>query len=170
VIKHQVNRDLDLVNSVGALIDRHNYELPLKPSVHSQIQKKLYKEGLESNVSFLVFHCGVSEIKRQYPEDLWIQTAKLALKTFDFPILFTGTANEKPIISRIQRATGGNSINCAGMFSLEEFTSVLKDAVVVVSVNTGTIHLSSAVGTPTVVLYAQSNPQHTPWGVDHVVL
>src|SRR5690606_18767119 len=73
-------------------------------------------------------------------------------------------------ISRIQKAVGSQSINCAGIFSLEEFAGVLKEAAVVVSVNTGTIHLSSAVATPTVVLYAQSNPQHTPWGVDNMVL
>ena len=31
-------------------------------------------------------------------------------------------------------------------------------------------HLSAAVGTPVVDLYALTNPQHTPWGVPHRVL
>lgn len=38
------------------------------------------------------------------------------------------------------------------------------------SVNTGTIHICAAVKTPVVVLYAQTNPQHTPWIVSSAVL
>ena len=38
------------------------------------------------------------------------------------------------------------------------------------SVNTGTVHIAAAAGTPVVVLYAQTNPQHTPWKVPCKVL
>jgi ADP-heptose:LPS heptosyltransferase len=41
---------------------------------------------------------------------------------------------------------------------------------VLVSNNTGPVHLAAAVGTPVVDLYAQTNPQHTPWSVAHRVL
>jgi ADP-heptose:LPS heptosyltransferase len=36
--------------------------------------------------------------------------------------------------------------------------------------NNGPVHIAAAVGTPIVVLYALTNPQHTPWGVPHRVL
>ncbi|MDQ6815600.1 MAG: glycosyl transferase, partial [Bacteroidota bacterium] len=32
------------------------------------------------------------------------------------------------------------------------------------------VHIAAAVGTPIVVLYAQTNPQHTPWKVPNRVL
>jgi ADP-heptose:LPS heptosyltransferase len=38
------------------------------------------------------------------------------------------------------------------------------------SVNTGPVHIAAAVDTPVVVLYAQTNPQHTPWMVPNRVL
>jgi ADP-heptose:LPS heptosyltransferase len=41
---------------------------------------------------------------------------------------------------------------------------------VLVSNNTGPVHVASAVGTPVVVLYALTNPQHTPWAVPCRVL
>jgi ADP-heptose:LPS heptosyltransferase len=40
----------------------------------------------------------------------------------------------------------------------------------VLSNNTSAVHLASALGTPVVDLYAQTNPQHTPWNVPHRVL
>ena len=39
-----------------------------------------------------------------------------------------------------------------------------------VSNNSGPVHVAAAVGTPVVDLYALTNPQHTPWGVPHRVL
>jgi ADP-heptose:LPS heptosyltransferase len=39
-----------------------------------------------------------------------------------------------------------------------------------VSSNTGAVHIAAAVGTPVVDLYALTNPQHTPWLVPHRVL
>jgi ADP-heptose:LPS heptosyltransferase len=47
---------------------------------------------------------------------------------------------------------------------------VLARARVLVSNNTGPVHVAAAVGTPVVDLYAQTNPQHTPWSVAHRVL
>jgi len=49
-------------------------------------------------------------------------------------------------------------------------TGTKEEAPVVVSVNTGTIHIAAAVQTPVVVLYAQTNPQHTPWQVQYEML
>jgi len=170
IIKHQVQRDLDLVAEIGAIPIQQNYELSLTKDVINSAQRKLYEKGISPNYSYLVFHCGVSEPKREYPANLWVETAKLASTIFGFPIIFTGSEKEKPLIDEILRSLGENCISCAGLFSLEEFIAILKEAVVVVSVNTGTIHLSSAVQTPTVVLYAQSNPQHTPWNVVNAVL
>jgi ADP-heptose:LPS heptosyltransferase len=58
----------------------------------------------------------------------------------------------------------------AGLFTLGEFIGLVKQAPAVVSVNTGTVHIAAAVKTPIVVLYAQTNPQHTPWMVRSKVL
>jgi ADP-heptose:LPS heptosyltransferase len=36
--------------------------------------------------------------------------------------------------------------------------------------NSGPVHIAAALGTPVVDLYALTNPQHTPWGVAARVL
>jgi ADP-heptose:LPS heptosyltransferase len=41
---------------------------------------------------------------------------------------------------------------------------------VLLSGNTGPVHLAAAVGTPVVDVYALTNPQHTPWMVPSRVL
>jgi ADP-heptose:LPS heptosyltransferase len=46
----------------------------------------------------------------------------------------------------------------------------LSRARVLISNNTGAVHVAAAVGTAVVDLYALTNPQHTPWQVPSRVL
>ena len=85
-------------------------------------------------------------------------------------LLLTGSAAESQICEFIRKQAGALAVDVCGQFNVEEFAAVIEQAAVVVSVNTGTVHLATAMQRPVVVLYAQSNPQHTPWLVRNCVL
>ena len=57
-----------------------------------------------------------------------------------------------------------------GQLDLGQLGAAVRLASVMVSNNTGPAHIAAAVGTPLVDLYALTNPQHTPWQVEHRVL
>jgi hypothetical protein len=58
----------------------------------------------------------------------------------------------------------------SGALSLGELAALIERASVLVSNNSGPVHLASALATPVVDLYALTNPQHTPWQTPHRVL
>src|SRR5687767_11851045 len=62
------------------------------------------------------------------------------------------------------------SLSLAGTLDLGHLAALLSHAPVLISNNTGPVHIAAAVGTPVVDLYALTNPQHTPWGVPSRVL
>jgi ADP-heptose:LPS heptosyltransferase len=53
---------------------------------------------------------------------------------------------------------------------LGELGALLSNAPLLISNNSGPVHLAAALGTPVVDLYALTNPQHTPWEVPNRVL
>ena len=57
-----------------------------------------------------------------------------------------------------------------GRLQLPELAALLSRARVLISNNTGAVHVAAAVGTAVVDLYALTNPQHTPWQVPSRVL
>jgi len=63
-------------------------------------------------------------------------------------------------------AAAAGVLDLAGLAGL---AALVASAPLLVSNNTGPIHVAAAVGTPVVDLYALTNPQHTPWGVPHQV-
>ncbi|MGN6401212.1 MAG: glycosyltransferase family 9 protein [Flavisolibacter sp.] len=162
-VQHQVQRDLQLVETIGALTQEKRLHIELPKNVWPAVVQKLAAIGVNFQKPWLILHAGVSEPKREYPQNLWIETAKKIIKELGYQIILTGNTAERKKLENLQNNIGRQSFNAAGLLSLEEFITLVKRAPLVVSVNTSTIHIAAAVATPVIVLYALSNPQHLPW-------
>jgi lipopolysaccharide heptosyltransferase II len=168
-IRHQVRRDLDLVKAIGAMPCNESLCLQID-DVWDKVVQKLEKAGVDINRPWLILHAGVSEIKRQYPFERWVETAQRIISDLGFLVLLTGSSSERKLTDELKAAIGEASHSIAGILGMEEFICLVKHSPVMISVNTGATHIAAAVGTPVVVLYAQTNPQHTPWKVPCKVL
>ena len=169
LIKHQVIRDLDLVASVGAVTSNDFLSLKI-PNAWPSTKKKLHKNSIDLQKPWIILHPGVSELKRQYPTESWIELGKRLITDFGYQVILTGSASEKKLTDEIQQGIGTNAFSIAGLLSLDEFICLIKEASLLLSVNTGSVHIAAATQTPVVVLYAQTNPQHTPWKTPNKVL
>lgn len=170
LIKHQVQRDLDLVAAIGAYTCNDCLSLKTEEEIIPSVQNKLQQKGVDMTKPWLILHPGVSEIKRQYPEEKWIAAGKRIIGELGYQVVITGSNGEAELTERLQHGIGKDSFAAGGLFNLDEFIVLIKLARVAVSVNTGTVHIAAAVGTPVVVLYALTNPQHTPWKALHALL
>ena len=168
-IRHQVRRDIDLVKAVGAIPPCERLCLHVN-DVWLKGAQKLERSGVNLERSWLILHTGVSESKRQYPFDLWVETARKIIDELNCQVLLTGSASERLLTDQLQKRIGEGSYSIAGLLDMEEFISLVQHAPLMISVNTGSVHIASAMGTPVVVLYAQTNPQHIPWQVPCKVL
>jgi ADP-heptose:LPS heptosyltransferase len=169
-VQHQVERDLRLVAHIGAVTNDECLSLNFDKIAFDLVKIKLRAAGVDINRPYIIMHPGVSEVKREYPVALWIETAKRFYKNTGKQILVTGAANQKSLTDNIKEAAGEGIFSVAGLFNIEEFIAVIANAQLLVSVNTATIHIAAALNIPSVVLYALTNPQHTPWKVPSVVL
>jgi ADP-heptose:LPS heptosyltransferase len=163
-VQHQVKRDLRLVAVTGAFTNDDRLLISVSSEDRQNMQVKLQQESIDISKGYLIFHPGVSEEKRKYPPENWVSLGKL-VRTTGLPILLTGTAKEKELTGAIAAGIGDNATDVAGRLTMGEFIALTAGAAGVVSVNTATIHIAAACETPVVVLYALTNPQHTPWKV-----
>ena len=168
-IRHQVERDLALVKRIGVVTDNDLLQLQIPQSAAVNAAKKIAELNIISG-SYIIIHPGVSEAKRRYPVSMWIQALRKVYESSGLQMLITGTTNEAIMAGEIHEACKSFTTVTCGLFSMEEFTAAIAYAALVISVNTGTVHIASAVQTPVVVLYAQTNPQHTPWKTNSTVL
>lgn len=169
MVKHQARRDLDLVATIGAFIKNEALKIKVDEDLWPTVAGKLQEPGVDIDKPWLLMHVGVSEAKRKYPLEQWADAGKQLIEN-GYQLILTGSTAEQQLTDELAIQIGAGSFSAGGMFTLAEFICLVKHTPILLSVNTGTIHIAAAVGTPVVVLYAQTNPQHTPWGVLHKVL
>lgn len=169
-IQHQVKRDLSLVKMIHAETEDQRIKIHFSELATKNALDKIDLAGIDLEKNWLIIHAGVSETKREYPQSLWIEAGKLLRDQLNIQIIITGSAGEKEMCENIQRGIGTGSFCMAGIFSMEELIATIGQSPLLISVNTGTAHIAAATQTPVIVLYALTNPQHTPWQVDSTVL
>jgi len=125
---------------------------------------------VEPGVPLVAVHPGASAPARAYPWPLWV-TAVERLIADGWRVVLTGSRSEQPLTRRIAAAVaglGGGAVgDLAGTVDLAQLAAVLDRAEVTVVANTGPAHLSAAVGTPVVSLFAPVVPalRWAPFGV-----
>jgi lipopolysaccharide heptosyltransferase II len=168
-LRHEVRRQLDLVATVGAHTDDERLSMAIPDEVNSSVGEMLARV-IEDGRPWVVIHAGATAASRRYPPDRFAIVGRRLVQEFGYGVVFTGTEPERELIEWIQTEMGAPSHSLVGALDLPAFAAVLARASLLISNNTGAVHVAAAVGTPVVDLYALTNPQHTPWQVPHRVL
>jgi lipopolysaccharide heptosyltransferase II len=169
MVRHEVRRQLDLVAAAGFAHD--DVSLSLEPPASARLSAEAIAAdlGLEDRSTWAVMHPGASAPSRRYPAEGFVDAGR-RLVSSGCMLVFTGSEAEIDLVEGIRAAMDVPSHSLAGRLDLGELAAVIELAPLVVTNNTGPAHIAAAVGTPVVDLYALTNPQHTPWGIESRVL
>ena len=80
----------------------------------------------------------------------------------DFPVWIVGSAKDAPIGAEIEKLSGGAGRNLCGKTDLAQAIDLLSCARLVVSNDSGLMHVAAALQCPLVALYGSSSPAYTP--------
>jgi len=173
-VRHEVERQLSLVGAVGATAVDSRMRMQLRDIDRDTLAAILARRGIDPDVPFAVLHPGASAESRRYPAERFGEAAARLVRATGMNILVTGSMSEAPL-ARMLIESAGPSVrpfmhDLTDAFELGAFAALIERASVVISNNSGPVHMASALGVPVVDLYALTNPQHGPWKTPHRVL
>jgi lipopolysaccharide heptosyltransferase II len=171
-IRHEVRRQLDLVATVGANGGDAQMQFQVPQQAHRSVGRMLSAAEVTDNVPLIVVHPGASAPSRRYPPEKFAEVVRALGDACDCRLAVTGGSDERELAQAICTSATEKlrPVDLAGRLSLAELGALISRADLLISNNTGPVHIASAVGTPVVDLYALTNPQHTPWKVPNRVL
>lgn len=170
LIRHEARRQLDLVETIGATADDERLSFAVPDRARGNVDRMLHEEGIDPTKPWTVVHPGATAPSRRYPPDSFAEVTRQLASTEGWQVVFTGTASEQPLVSEIREGTTASTYSLVSKLDLGELGALIERAPMLISNNTGPVHIASATGTPTVDLYALTNMQHGPWQVPGRVL
>lgn len=166
--KHAVDRYLDFPRYLGAKVDEAEFVLPLTAATDSRVESLMQHLRLEKKKFIAVSPVALWDTK------LWNNSkfARLAddiQQRLKIPVVFTG--HSKQLLDSITSQMMTEGINIGGQTSLTELACLYKNALLVITTDSGPMHLAAATGTPVIALFGPTDPARTgPYGTGHTVL
>lgn len=157
LVRHEAERQLDLVASVGWRTANDRLRFELHDSDRDRVAARLRAAGVGA---YAVLHPGASAPSRRWPAERFAAVGEQLAAQGLTPVV-CGGADEAALVEAALPRSGGLAF--AGALSLGELGALIEGARVVVCNNSAPAHLAAALATPVVCLYALTNPQHTPW-------
>jgi lipopolysaccharide heptosyltransferase II len=170
LVRHEVERQLDLVAAIGCHIADRRLSFRVPALARRRVLRLLERHRVGGTRPWLVIHPGASAPSRRYPPELFAAAAAMLMRRLKAQIVFTGDEAEQALIDGIRKKLPRASCSLAGELALAELGALIEMAPLIIVNNTGPAHIAAALGTPVVDLYALTNPQHTPWLVESRVL
>lgn len=169
---HEVERGLNLVAGIGFAARQRDMILQVPPEVSEEMRRLLVTKGIDFQRPVVVVHPGCSCQARTYPPEGYIQVADRLVDTLGAQVVFTGLASEVGLVTTIMRGMRHSACSLAGHTSFKQLAAVIGLSDLVITNNTGPMHICSCLKTPIVVLFALTNPpqQWGPWQVAHRLL
>lgn len=115
----------------------------------------------DSSTSLIAMHLGVgpSAQYRRWPMERFLDLARaLAEQCSNIVIILTGSNAEQALIRRFSDSFQGRSVDASDLGDIQRTAALLRHCDLLVSADTGIMHLAAAMGTPTVGLFGPNAP------------
>jgi len=167
---HALDRGLTLLQALGIPSSQVLYDLPIGRKDEGAAQQLLFESDVPTDQPLVAINPVAKWPTKLWAAERFRELAERLLKK-GFQVVFTGSKEDRPFIDEMVGALSPSVTRLDGRTTLKVLAAVYRLASVVVSTDTGPMHLAAAVGTPVVALFGPTAPWRTgPYGKGHVVL
>lgn len=155
---HRIDQLLALASAIGIKEADGAYEYFVTEEYEEKMVALLLKEGRGAH-RMVVLNPGGNWGPKRWTSDNFIRLGKMLLERFeDVEIMVSGAAKDLGICQHIASGIGPERCyTLAGRTGLNDLAALFKKASLVVSGDSGPMHLASAVGAPVVALYGPTD-------------
>jgi lipopolysaccharide heptosyltransferase II len=160
--KHKIDDNLDVVKLIGVTTNDKHLEVYTDPEADGYIQMMLKKNRIMPEDFVVVIHAAAKHKTHYWFDDRFAKLADILVEKYRAKIVFTGAIEDFMVNNNIIKMMKYKSVNLAGLADIKQLFSIVKRANLVVSVDTGNMHVAAALERPVVALFGAGDPRN--WG------
>ncbi|MEW5895795.1 MAG: glycosyltransferase family 9 protein [Candidatus Omnitrophota bacterium] len=154
---HEIHRLLKLMEFLGIPSQGDALEFPVCQNDTDTLNHIFTREKISFN-RFVCVHPGAQVPARRWSHERFAAVADRIYRK-GYNIVFTGSAHERALISKISSLMRYPSYNLAGKTSLGSLAVLLSRSSLLIGNDTGVSHIAAAMKTPSVIIVTGSDPE-----------
>lgn len=182
-LKHESDYNMDMLKPLGIKSQRcepYGSSQRILPRVFLSESEENLADRMFENLKIktdnimVAIHPGSGNSSLNLPIKRFAQAADSLIEDMKAKVIITGAEREMGLANLMENRMRNKPINLVGKTNLRQLASLLKKIDILISNSTGPMHLSAALGTPTVAIFspifATGPIRWGPCGEDHEVI
>lgn len=164
--KHEAEYCLDVLKSLGI----GSTDLTLNVSVHEDAEQWVEQFVQQNRISkedkLIAIHPGASDPSKRWPESRFAELIDMIVETNMGKVVLVGEPNVRSISREIMSLTRHKVYELTGLTTIAQLVSLLNHADILVSNDSGPVHIAAGLGRPVVSIFTRNLPGINPerWG------
>ncbi len=176
--KHEVDRNLDLLRTVGAIASTRHLEAWTSQDDKQFAEDRLLSQARDNKSATVALAVGAGSPKRIWPAEGFAEVAH-RLSRNGYKVVILGGGDDRPY-ARVVRSAAPGALDMTGKTTLRQTIAVIERCKLLISNDSAPIHMAAATNTPVVEIsshvengqwFGPNSPfRFGPWNVDHAIV
>ncbi|HYR91702.1 MAG TPA: lipopolysaccharide heptosyltransferase II [Terriglobia bacterium] len=164
--RHQVHYYMDIVKTLSVNAEQPSIAIEATNDETAAARKLLASEGIPAEAPFLVVNPGAAYgSAKRWSEDRFADVADVLARELGLQVAIIGSGVEQPIAEKIRGRMKSRTAVLNGKTSLETLIGVLAASTLMITNDSGPMHIAAALGVPTVAVFGSTDERVTgPYG------
>jgi lipopolysaccharide heptosyltransferase II len=159
--KHEVDYCLELAKAAGATLTPEDRipRLYVDENSRQEVEQILLQEGVQADTPLIACHINSNNGQsKRWPIPYWATLIDRLIRQQGAQVVLTGAPVDMPQIEAVTQRMQEHAINLAGKTSLTQLAALFQRANLLISGDSGPLHMGVACGTPIIGIYGPTNP------------
>jgi len=166
-IEHAVDRYLRVAAYLGAEVEKR--EFPIQWGEEEDARARAFLAGGPG--PWVVIHASARWGTKLWEASGFACLGDALVAKLGVSVILTGDSNDLPLVKGIAERMGHRPLIVSGRTTLQELAALLAKVELMISVDSGPMHMAAALGTPVLALFGPTDPRRTgPYGEGHEVI
>jgi heptosyltransferase-2 len=159
--RHDVERTLSILEGLGIRTDdcERAPDLPIAASFEAEVTKRLVTAGVDTSKMLVGIHPGSVWATKRWSAEGFGRLIGLLKEKYPCEILLFGGSEDAQVVANVQNLCGGCAVSLVGRISLRELPAALSLCRVVITNDSGPMHIAVARGVPVVAIFCATTPE-----------
>lgn len=160
--QHQVEYYLGLARAVSASVAHPSIRIEAAPEEREKARRLLRAEGIFDDAPFLVLNPGAAYgSAKRWKEDGFARVGDILSREMGLRAVIVGSKEERHIGEAVRTQMISKAAVLSGKTTLETLIGVLAESSLVITNDSGCMHIAAALGVPTVAVFGPTDDRVT---------